>query len=211
VKYINYILICIIFSFLGCSVFIKKITGIKNPRTVDDEQILRYAEKFNIPENCCFKIDTSLFFQKFYSLKDSDKKLLNDLFQPLQIKVFNPENEMELYLINCNVSGFPNIQWNRLGTFNTFPPDITSFKQVDTTFTFKNDLLLYQNMNNETADYTKYENSELNIIVFWAIFMGRQSKLLINEMKTYKERFSNKKINLIFVNVDNLFDRFTSN
>jgi len=63
-------------------------------------------------------------------------------------------------------------------------------------------------MNNETADYTEYENSELNIIVFWAIFMGRQSKLLINEMKTYKERFSNKKINLIFVNVDNLFDRF---
>jgi len=186
------------------------MTGIKNPRTVNNDQILRYAKKFNIPESSCYKIDTFLYFQKFYSLKDSDKKLLNDLLQPLQIKVFNHENEMELYLINCNVGGFPNIQWNRLGTFNSFPPDIKSFRQVDTTFTFKKDLLLYQNINNETVDYTKYENNELNIIVFWAIFMNKQSKLLINEMRSYKERFPDKKINLIFVNVDNLFDRFMS-
>ena len=79
------------------------MTGIKNPRTVNDDQILIYAKKFNIPESSCYKIDTLLYFQKFYSLKDSDKKLLNDLLQPLQIKVFNHENEMELYLINCNV------------------------------------------------------------------------------------------------------------
>ena len=112
---------------MGCSVLFKKMTGIKNPRTVNDDQILIYAKKFNIPESSCYKIDTLLYFQKFYSLKDSDKKLLNDLLQPLQIKVFNHENEMELYLINCNVSGFPNIEWNRLGTFNSFPPDIKSF------------------------------------------------------------------------------------
>lgn len=80
-----------------------------------------------------------------------------------------------------------------------------SFPRVDTTFSFENDIEYYRDFKGHSINNSLFNDNDLNIIIYWAVFMGRQSEILITELLEYKNRYSDKSINLMFVNVDNLF------
>ena len=122
--------------------------------------------------------------------------------QPLQIKGFEEAGNMSLFLINCNMGGI-NIDWNKVGSFNTFPPQQNTIKRPDTLLVLQNDIKFYralkQNSMASQSDYT--------FVVFWSRFMHRQSKKLVKQILDYQNKHSDKKINSFFVNVDNLYSR----
>lgn len=188
----------------SCNFAIKKVVGITDPKEINLSTIIKYSQKYNIPEESNYFIDTSLYFKDINPLIQKNKKLHSDLIQPLQVKIYD-DSSMIMFLINCNVGGFPNLQWNRYGSFSTFPPDASPFKKIDTTFSFLTDIKYYKNKEGKPLDISRFMDGELNIVVFWTVFMNRQSKILIDEILQYKSRFKEKKINLAFVNVDHLF------
>ena len=129
--------------FSSCGFVLKKMVGIKNPKETDNEVIKQYAQEYNIPDEMCYVIDTSLYLNNIYPLAEKNKKLASDLLQPLQVRAYGSDT-MLMFLINCNVAGFPKLQWNTYGSFNTFPPDMKSFRRVDTTFSFENDIQMFK-------------------------------------------------------------------
>ena len=52
-----------------------------------------------------------------------------------------------------------------------------------------------------------YTTADYNIILFWSVFMNRQSKILIKEIQNYQKRFPDKKMNVLYVNTDNVYSK----
>jgi len=203
-KYTAIVCLCAVFG--SCSLILKPIVGVRSPKSASDKKIKKYTRKWDVPVSSSFKVDTAKCFKVIPILKDTDPKLLKDLLQPLQVRGYNEAGEMQLFLINCNIGGFPNLDWNRLGTFSAYPPEMSSFKPVDTSYAFSDDLAHYTTLDNQPLDRSKYDTGDFTLIVYWAIFMGRQSKILINQINAYKGQFPDKKLNLIFINTDNLYE-----
>ena len=97
--------------------------------------------------------------------------------------------------MNCNAGGFPNLQWNRNNVFEKFPA-ITQTKiarPFDLNI-FKNTMKIEDQK--KIYDYT--------VIIFWDFFLEKQSKRLIEQVAK-NLTLTDKKVDLILINNDNLF------
>ncbi|MCF8298266.1 MAG: hypothetical protein K9J13_12035 [Saprospiraceae bacterium] len=203
-KLIIILLMLIIFSLSGCMLMIKTTFGIQDPKIITNAETIKYAEKFKIPIEDNFSLDTT-YFDFILSLDTNIyKSQIKNHYQPLQALYFDSLGNLCRYYINCYAGGFPNLKWNRNGKLNTFPPAeqapidsiINLFKQL----TFLNnccnsDIITLTNLK---PDYT--------VVVYWNHFMRRHSKRLIKLIKSNCELANGEKIKLIFVNNDNAFE-----
>ena len=48
-----------VFGLTGCTPIFRGIYGMKNPKTVDEEAILHYSKKYNIPSADSYELDTN--------------------------------------------------------------------------------------------------------------------------------------------------------
>lgn len=203
-KLINPPITVVCFSYLlitGCSKLAGITVGIKSIKEVDEKTIIKYARKYSIPEADCYQIDTA-YSGYLNSEKFTEKKLeKNNHYQPLQAIYYNRSGNIETYHINCNAGGFPNLKWNRNDNFSVFLPKQQT--QLDSlvllSVQLKYLLPLPATTHTETADY------EYTVIVYWCRFMGRQSRRLIKTVQDNYRLASDKKVKVLYVNVDNLF------
>ena len=166
----------------------------KNVTTNDSSKIVNYANKYSIPQKNSFIIDTT-YISYVYSLDSSLNQIKKNHLQPLQALYFNKTGKLISYHINCYTGGFPNLKWNRNGVFDSFPPKTQA--PLDTIFTY-NDIRKF------VKDINDDKNAEYNILVFWNIAMGRQSKRLI-KIVNENAKLADKSINIIYVNDDDIF------
>ena len=176
--------------------------GVKQPYDYDLEVITAYSSKFGIPESDSYLLDTTYMHDILHSCKN-DTLLRNNLMQPLQIRFYQRTDTLLSLQLNCTAGGFPNLKWNKRGQLDTIPPNFTV--NIDTCLLFCKDVKYLIPTSSDCHPFDYYNNADYNIILFWSVFMNRQSKILIREIQDYQKRFSNKKLNILYVNTDKIF------
>jgi hypothetical protein len=197
------ILIAILFCLLQCA----SILGIKNIEQLDDKEILMSANEMKLAENDkIFKFNTELFRKHFEKTKQDSSTTYKDLLQPLQVKAFDYQQNIILYLVNCYVGGLPKLKWNRLGTFDKYPFEQGRFYMPDSGRSVTQMLDLLVPVKGDVPSINELSKNDISIFVYWAKFMGRHSRELINLVKSYQAKYSDRKIEIYYINVDNLLN-----
>lgn len=210
-------------SFISCSGIMTKVIGIKSMKLRSNEQIKKFSEKFNIPSELSFVIDTTTFCNNLSLLDSSRKAVSKDLMQPLQVRAYSvvDNNNMSFFTANCYANGFPNFKWNNSEAFNGdllndslktndkftgLISDVRGFlmENPNIIFTLKDDLFRLQPLYSDSKTDIYKDNSPYIVVVYWTVFMNRQSKRLIELVQDFQNR-SNKEIKIYYVNIDNLY------
>ena len=190
--------IVIFLSLTACSTFY----GIKKPEALTGKAIPETAEKYQIPPGAGFILDTAY---KTFVKKNSgnNENLLKNHLQPLQLLYFDKSGKLVSYFINCNAGGFPNLKWNRNGLLEHFPPATQT--HPDSLLAFNDLLKFIRTTDGKKVNRKAYSRANYKMVVFWSVFMGRQSKRLIEQAKENYQLTNDKSVQLLFVNTDNLF------
>lgn len=194
----------LIISFVGltsCSTIFSKIYGMKKTKPVDEKTVVHYSNKYNIPLEDLFELDTNYisFFRLVDSLKFKEER--QNHMQPLQVQYYNKAGQFISYHVNCNAGGFPNLHWNRNNIMTCFPPQqqtsIDSLISLDSLISyFKPYSFTKKNLD---------RSSDFLIIIYWNRFMGRQSKRLIRIIQENSKLEKEKNIKIIYINNDNIY------
>ena len=188
--------------FSSCSALMYKIMGVKQPNDYDLEEITAYSSKFGIPDSDSYLLETT-YLSDILQFWKNDTLLRNNLMQPLQIRFYQKTDTLLSLHLNCTAGGFPNLKWNKHGQLDTIPPRYSVI--IDTCLLFSKDWKYLIPTSNDCHSFDYYNNADYNIILFWSVFMNRQSKILIREIQNYQKRFPDKKMNVIYVNTDKIF------
>ncbi len=198
-------IIASLLTLTSCSKIMSSFYGLKVPRERSPEKIQHFADKYGIPTDKSFVLDTS--YMTFLVHPDTTQKvLIKNHLQPLQALYFDHSGQLVSYYINCNAGGFPNLKWNRNGLLDTFVP--TTQTPTDTLLTLSRQLDFVRTMDNKSPGPTDYSQNDYTVVIYWSIFMGRQSKRLIKSIITNCHLAKGKSIDLLFVNEDNFFGHY---
>lgn len=192
-----------LFFLTSCTPILMGIVGIKNPREITEKKIIRFAERNKIPLANLFLID-SLYLVEHKKNNTIDSLPIKNYAQPLQIKIFDATQNIVGHRVNCQVGGFPNLKWNGYGYFDSLPPP-ERFKR-DTAYTLQEECLNHHFFKNKES-FTKdmFDKQDFIFVVYYTNFMGRQSKRLIKFAQQLKAKHSDKKIEILYVNMDAFF------
>tara|TARA_R110000868_G_scaffold327851_6_gene588743 strand:+ start:521 stop:1165 length:645 start_codon:yes stop_codon:yes gene_type:complete len=190
--------------FIGlssCSTIFSGIYGIKKIKTVDENTILRYSKKYNIPLADSYELDTA--YNAFLNSLDTTKykTQINNHNQPLQALYYGKTRKLLSFQVNCYAGGFPNLNWDRNEIMSSFPPKHQS--TLDSIVPFETQLK-YMKPLSKTEGFIE-SSYDYVIIVYWNRFMGRQSKRLIQLVQNNSELVTDKKVKIIYANTDNIF------
>ncbi len=200
-------------SVSSCTKMLIRAYGIKDPKPLTEQQVLQYARKSGLEKYNLYTLDTTYeqFLDKYYSiegLEDSaeimNRKLLKkQLYQPLQCMLFDSRGYLMSNIVNCDVGGFPTLNWNRYNSFDQFP--IQAISVVDSTMNIEK-LLPYLN----TIAVGKFKDDfDYQCVIYYNEFMTRNSKKLLKLALGNIEREKKKgiTINVHLVNNDHYFSQ----
>ena len=195
------LILTLVLGLTSCSSIIQGLYGIKNPKELNDQTIIRYSEKYNIPLIDNYKLDTA--YLTFLSSLDSTnfKEQIKNHYQPLQVLYYDKTGQLESFQINCYAGGFPNLDWKRDSIFETFPPQ----KQAPIDSIFPLDIQIKHLQPLSQTNSFSIEYYDYIVIVFWNRLMGRQSKRLIQYVQENIKLARDYKVKIIYVNTDNIF------
>ncbi|HLG04374.1 MAG TPA: hypothetical protein VI731_12320 [Bacteroidia bacterium] len=190
-------------TLTACTNFVLRIYGMKSIKAVNEKTILKYGAKYQIPQEDSYEMDTAYMTYLFSRDTSVYPSEIKNHYQPLQALYYNKSGELVSFLVNCDVGGFPNLAWDRYGSFTTFPPKpvtpLDSLVPVDMQFKYLRPLAKTKTFSADSLDYV--------VIVYWSRFMGRQSKRLIHFVQENKKLAAGKNVKIIYANTDNLFAR----
>ena len=115
------VFIIILSSLLsGCTRVLLSIYGLNLPEERTDEEVIAYANKYNVDLEHSFFINSS-YHEEYYdtALMGCSEEKIMALTQPLQLRIFNNEDKLVAFMNNCYCGGFPNLDWNSLGIFDS--------------------------------------------------------------------------------------------
>ncbi|MFC5271270.1 hypothetical protein [Adhaeribacter terreus] len=197
--------LCLCLLCSGCTYLFSTAYGFKSPKKLNSDQIADQARKYNIPAENSFELDITFFFGYLKSFDTIQyREQVKNHYQPLQALYFDKHGQLQNFHINCYAGGFPNMQWNRNGNFETFPPKPQA--PVDTLVSYQT-LSRYLKPLSGTKPITVLAD-DYTVVVFWSRVMGRQSKRLIQSVQQNTAKSGNQKIRLIYVNNDDLMAEF---
>lgn len=197
-------LLCLILLLFlaSCSKIAMGLMGVKDYDNYTKKEIIQASQKFKIPQTQSYIID-SLYYKQFgFNKKEEIRGYRKDLFQPLQIRIYDKNGKLIGHRANCNVPGFPNLKWNGYGYFNAFPPTLDCHL-IDTI----QNLTLAREFDNISPLFTEnatQQNNKYDVFIYWSRFMNRQSKLFIKKVHKYYSAY-NDSINYYYVNTEPLF------
>jgi len=204
--------ILLLSTFLSCKTIFLTAYGIKSEKFLTDDQIIALAHKHKFDQYSLAKLKDDYKQFLLQMKKDTSANLVapgntryasstaHDMGQPLQYMLFNKDDQLISYFINCYAKGFPNLKWNKGGIFDVFPP--RSQSPIDTAVSWSS---LQAHFIWLTPKQTGL-NSNYTCVVYWDHLMGRQSRRLIKTvLRNYKTYDPKESIHLVFVNNDNYF------
>ena len=185
----------------SCSPILLGVMGMKRPMRMTPEEILVQGERYGIPRSDSYEMDSSYYAMIATMDTLRYKRDQKNLFQPLQVLYFDASGILSSYSVNCSVGGFPNLRWNRYGTFDQFPA--AKSVELDTMTTLNDHLLHVNPLNN--APFPDLRTYDYTVLVYWNRFSGRQSKRLVRVVKDNVRLEKEKKVMVIYVNSDNFW------
>jgi len=183
----------------SCDLIYRTCFGIKKEKSYIDISVIKKFAKKN-------EIDT------FYTIKGGYNQLYienyrksNDFFQPLQVRIYDSENDSMIgIIVNCKVGGFPNLTWNRYGFFDSLPPK--KIIRYDSLTTFKSDKNYLRNIVlKDSLYYPLTKQKRYTVLVYFSYYMNKQSKRLIELVRESYSKYDNVKIE--YINSDRLLTK----
>lgn len=188
-------ILCFIFllSLTSCTSVFYKIYGIKEAKIISPTKLETTAVKqFKISPNKLILLDSGYKnFCKNHYLPDTSS--YNLALQPLQLRIYKNDT-LIAFQANCNVGGFPNLNWQRASYFSALPSSYLALKNAPL---LSNDYPVLSSI--------KSENNEYVVVVFYTNFMHRQSKRLIQFAKSLEQLHPDKKFSFNYINAEELF------
>lgn len=165
------------------------------------ETVKTYANKWEIPDESLYIIDFENYVDIVRGYVENNRRLAKDLSQWHMLMVFDSNDSLLSYQINCNTKRKNNDwQWNYLGTFNQYPPQDNSVRKYHHEFKFTDLIPVIKDVKGNSIENHIESKADITIVVFWTIYHGRQSKNLIREVLDYDEKFKDKSVELVFLN-----------
>jgi hypothetical protein len=202
IKLLDFFLVAIAISSLniGCTKVFTSMYGMKNTRYLNEDEILNYAKKYNIPVENCYQADQSLM-KYIFSLDTANYAVqIQNHFQSLKALYYNSDGILQSFHVNCYTGGFPNLNWNKHGAFDVFllkqQAVLDSILPLSKHLSYIKPLSQTKKFNVNDYDYV--------VLVFWSRHMGRQSKRFIGVVNKNVNLGNNYKVKVLFINNDNI-------
>lgn len=181
-----------------------KAVGMKKYKVLTNQELKEASNDFLIPIEKSFYFD-SLYYNYLDSLKRESPEIAKNHYQPLQALYFNSDKQLVGFMVNCYAPGFPNLHWNKFGSFNSFPPSDTA-KIIDRIFTLNSLARFAKSIDSIGQEKLLNVNSaDYYVVLVWTRFMGRQTKRLFNEVEKNIKLSENKSVSILYINADNIF------
>ena len=213
-RLIKLILIFFIFSCWGCSKIMLGLYGIRDTKKIGNREILDFAKKSGIGQENIYVLS---FPENKTPAKDNTKIAIGNgnvctsdpveylHGQPLQALYFNCHGQLISFHNNCYTGGFPNLKWDRNDLFSVFPP--RSRIPVDSVYTLEKVLENVYSPDGEKATARIKSDCSYYCVVFWNVFMSRQSKRLIRLVQdNLKLVHEPDCVEVFYINDDNYFN-----
>lgn len=190
----------------SCSTVFKSVYGLKDPKPLNKSELIKQADKLDIPESDLYELDKS-YLKFIYSKNDLDDDDIKYRTQPLQVMYYDKTGKLLSHHVNCLATGFPKLNWNVDNNFEYFVPE--SQAPLNQSLPSKQLIKYFKPLNH---------NNDLNIqdyhylvIIFYNDFMRKQSKHLIKSVKdNLKLNETNESVKVIYVNNDNFFSNLNN-
>jgi hypothetical protein len=182
----------------------------KATKEYSPSEIQKIAGRYNIEPSGLFILQNSYnaYFDSIgvlygYNPNSCDtSQLLKHHYQPLQVLFFDRSGKVVAFHNNCYCGGFPNLRWNRNGTFDSIPARAVIPPDTLLKFSTLKGFLISADVNN--TDINIKEDVDYQIAVFWTTFMGRQSKRLI---RIIQDKYSDKtNVDILYIDADCIFE-----
>lgn len=190
-----------IISSSSCSFIMKKMMGVKNPKTMDEKLHARYLKKLKAPADQAYLLDTN--YVHFLEIKDTVnfREQKKNHFQPIQVLYYGHRQYQEAWFINCYAPGFPKLNWNSENRFATFPPKTAA--PLDSLISFDQLIGHAQSFKNHPK-HKVGEKEPYTVVFIWNRFLKKESKrlhkILLENLKMCPEPYR-----IIYINNDNIF------
>lgn len=192
-----FLFLSLVFSFSACST----LYGLKQLKPLSINDIQKQAKVYHIPSENSYYLDSS--YRHLLAIFDAATQAVavKNHSQPLQALYFNAQQQLVSFQVNCYAGGFPNLDWEQNGHFNTFPP--TTLAPIDSLLSLNQILAILKPLNKDLSP--KITPQGPTILVFWSRFMGRQSKRFIQLVQENHQNLAPTPSQIIYINTDNLF------
>jgi hypothetical protein len=188
-----------LFLLSSCSSILTAAMGVKEPKPLTQDELLKEAKRQDIPQQNIAQLDT-LYLAYFKEKKNPENEgSINNHLQPLQACYYDKKGQLVSFHINCYAGGFPNLKWNRDGNFDTFLPKQQA--PIDSILPLQAHLNHLQTQGGKTVILNP--DMDYYVLIHWNRFMGRQSKRLIREVKQNILLTNKLNIQVFFINSDN--------
>lgn len=191
------LLLCILLS--SCSFVMEKMMGVRSARPLTEKEHQRFLKKLGAASDLTYSADSSYLFalKKLYPDSAQHRQMKNH-YQPIQVLYFGHSSLPSFSMINCYAGGFPKLNWNEGGRFDTFPPLIGS--PVDTIFTLET-LLKNIKPYNGTKVLKSGQEEPYTAVFYWCRWNFRESKRLHRLVKENLNK-SHLPWRILYVNTD---------
>lgn len=185
----------IILAGSGCTPVAKMMIGYKEPTTLSYNDVRDWATHGKLTNVPVYSLDSSYstYLKSVYVTDHSySRKNLN---QFIMVMYFRNDSLISL-INNCMVPGFPNLKWNKYGSFDSLPPKTV---YADTLFN-KIRLSQLNKCLTPIQQPVRLNNTGEFLILFANHVFNRQSKRLI---KLINKKYTSPTLPLVIINNDN--------
>lgn len=183
------------------------IMGLKQPRHLSDEEIIRLAKKYKIPAADCYELDSNYLLFSLQAEQQQSEKKYKDFSQPLQIRYYDTDDGfLQSFYINCyadrGLAGIVfGLDWNKKGCMDLFPP--LQQAPLDSLLPLNN--LLYYMRKLRTTGPFKPVDYDYVVVVYWNRMMGKHVPRMVNQVKRNVRKAGKYKVKVLYANNENLF------
>ena len=193
---------CILFT-TGCTSMMIGLYGIHPyDRDVTPKEAEQLAKRMKISEQ--EDLVLSLRYSKhLVTVRDTlKKKLWSGMHQPLQLRWYSKGGRLQWIVPNCDVGGFPNLQWSHFGLPDTLAVDLENRDYADSAWTISDD---YSFMTVHSTGQVPVRKQDMDgyLLVYWTYYTGRQSVRLSKYIRKWHEHHG-RSIDVQYVNADSL-------
>jgi hypothetical protein len=166
-----------------------------------------FRNEFNLPKEKTFRLDTN--YTRYLFSFDTAKYAaeIQNHYQPLQATYYDNTGKLISFHTNCYASaGIPDsiyFNWNQQNAFASFVP--RSVAPVDSILPLTKHLSFIKTFDYKPIDTAGFATFDYTVIVYWSKYWGaNNSKNLIKMVSDNAALAGNKKVNVIYVNSENI-------
>lgn len=194
--------VCILCT-TGCTSIIVGLYGMHPyDREITPKKVERLAKRMKISEQEDLVLSLR-YSAHLDAVRDTlNKKTWSGMHQPLQLRWYSKGGRLQWIVPNCDIGGFPNLQWSRLGLPDTLAVDLANREYADSAWTISDD---YRYMTLRSTGQVPSRKLDVDgyLLVYWTYFMGRQSVRLSRYIRKWHKN-QGRSIEVQYVNADSL-------